>query len=150
MKPVSVKHHFVICGWNYKAKEILEELRADEKARDCPVVLIADLPEKPLEEDNVYFVSGVVSRETLEMANTQEAQVAIVLADENVEVHTRDAKTILDTLTIKTTYPHLYTCVELVDRKKPRAGLHGLSTRKAPHIHHTRRMASEGELVLQR
>ena len=117
MKPVSVKHHFVICGWNYKAKEILEELRADEKARDCPVVLIADLPEKPLEEDNVYFVSGVVSRETLEMANTQEAQVAIVLADENVEVHTRDAKTILDTLTIKTTYPHLYTCVELVDRK---------------------------------
>ena len=117
MKPVTVKHHFVICGWNFKAKEILEEMRADEKARDCPVVLIADLPEKPLEEDNLYFVSGVVSRETLEMANTLESQGAIVLADEHVEVHTRDAKTILVTLTIKTTYPKLYTYVELVDRK---------------------------------
>ena len=117
MKPLSTIGHFVICGWNYKAKEVIEEIQADDKSHDSPIVLLADLSEKPLESEQVQFVSGVVTPETLEKANAREAQVAIVLADENVEVHTRDAKTILDTLTIKTTYPDLYTCVELVDQK---------------------------------
>ncbi len=117
MKPLSSTGHFVLCGWNYKAREIIEEIKADEKAHDCPIVLVADLPEKPLEDEHVQFVSGVVSPETLVKANAQDAQVAIVLADEQGEVHTRDAKTILDTLTIKTTYPSLYTCVELLDQK---------------------------------
>ena len=117
MQPISSTRHFVVCGWNYKAREIIEEIQADEKARDTPIVLIADIPEKPLETEQVQFVSGVVSPETLEKANAKDAQVAIVLADESVEAHTRDARTILDTLTIKTTYPDLYTCVELVDQK---------------------------------
>ena len=55
-----------------------------------------------MDGEQVQFVSGVVSPETLARANAQEAEVAIVLADEQGEVHTRDAKTILDTLTIKT------------------------------------------------
>ncbi len=117
MKPVKVKPHFLICGWNYKAKEIIEELRADRKAENCPLVVIADIPEKPGEANNLYFISGVITRETLEKANIKEAQVAIVLADERVDFHARDAKTILDTLTIKTTNPHTYACVEIVDPK---------------------------------
>ena len=117
MKPVKVTQHFLICGWNYKAREILEELRADKKTQHCPIVIIAELKEKPVEDDNLHFVNGVVTRETLEKANSREAQVAIVLADEKVDFHARDARTILDTLTIKTTSPHLYVCVELVDHK---------------------------------
>lgn len=117
VNPVTVNQHLLICGWNYKAREIVEEIRADDMARPKPLVVIAELPEKPLEDDNLYFVSGVITKETLEKANAQAAQAAIVLADENVEVHTRDAKTILDTLTIKSTYPDLYTSVELVDAK---------------------------------
>ena len=117
MKPISSTGHFVLCGWNYKAREIIEEIKADEKAQGRPIVVIADLAEKPLDEDYIQFVSGVVSPETLARANAQEAEVAIVLADEQGEVHTRDAKTILDTLTIKTTYPNLYTCVELLNQQ---------------------------------
>ena len=117
MKSISSTGHFVLCGWNYKTREIIEEIRADEKARTRSIVLIADLPENPLDGEQVQFVSGVVSPETLARANAQEAKVAIVLADEQGEVHTRDAKTILDTLTIKTTYPSLHTCVELLDQQ---------------------------------
>ena len=117
MKPLSSTGHVVLCGWNYRAKEILEEIRADKKARNRSIVLVADLPENPLGGENVQFVSGVVSPETLARANAGEAKVAIVLAGEQGEVHTRDAKTILDTLTIKTAYPHLCTCIELLDQQ---------------------------------
>ncbi len=117
VNPVTVSQHLLICGWSYKAKEIVEEIRADDKTDTRPLVIIADLPEKPLEDEHLHFVSGLITKEALEKANAQEAQAAIVLSDENVEVHTRDAKTVLDTLTIKSTYPDLYTSVELVNPK---------------------------------
>ena len=117
VNPVRVNQHLLICGWSYKAKDIVEEIRADDMARTKPLVVIAELPEKPLEDDNLYFVSGVINTQTLEKANAQAAEAAIVLADEQIEVHTRDAKTILDTLTIKSAYPELYTSVELADAK---------------------------------
>tara|TARA_B100000315_G_C14581291_1_gene590605 strand:+ start:1053 stop:2156 length:1104 start_codon:yes stop_codon:yes gene_type:complete len=117
VKPVKVKQHMIICGWNYKAERIVAELRADQKAARSPIVVIAEFQDKPLvDDDDLYFVSGVVNKETLSRANSRDAFGAILLADERVEHHVRDAKTILDTLTIKTITPDLYACVELVDR----------------------------------
>jgi len=117
VKPVKVKQHMLICGWNYKAERIVAELRADRKAAHSPIVVIAEFQEKPVvDDDDLYFVSGVVNKETLSRANSHHAFAAILLADERVEHHVRDAKTILDTLTIKTINPDLYACVELVDR----------------------------------
>ncbi len=117
VNPVHVAQHLLLCGWSYKAKEIVEEVRADDAVQIRPVVLIAELTEKPLEDDQVYFVTGAVTQQTLYKANAGQAQAAIVLSDESIEAHTRDAKTILDTLTIKSTYPDLYTSVELADSK---------------------------------
>ena len=62
---IKVKDHFLICGWSYKAKEIIAELRADKKVKDKPIVLIADVPEKPLEDEDVYFIHGDVDAEIL-------------------------------------------------------------------------------------
>ena len=117
VKPVKVKQHMLVCGWNYKTERIVAELRADRKAACRPIVVIAEFHEKPVvDDDDLYFVNGVVNKETLSRANSQHAFAAIILADEGVEHHVRDAKTILDTLTIKTINPELYACVELVDR----------------------------------
>jgi voltage-gated potassium channel len=115
MHALDCRQHFVICGWNYKAQEILQELRSDLSASEAPLVLIADLPEQPLDVPGFFFVRGEVSQSTMAQANMGAARVALVLGDEHVDAFSRDARTILATLTIKTTYPNLYTCVELVD-----------------------------------
>jgi voltage-gated potassium channel len=117
MRAVDCHHHLVLCGWNYKAREILDELRSDRGEPDIPVVLIADLSEKPVDLPKFLFVRGEVNHSTMEQANMSTALAVIVLGDEHIDAFLRDARTILTTLTIKTVYPHLYTCVELVDPK---------------------------------
>lgn len=116
-KSVSVSDHFIICEWSLKAREIIEELRADEKVRDKDIVLIADLPGKPLEDDNMHFICGEVDSETLEKANLKDASVVMVLSNHKVDSGSRDAKTILNVLTIRTLNPSIYICAELEDAK---------------------------------
>lgn len=117
IKAVKVNDHFIICGWSLKAKEIIEELRADPKIKNKPIALIADIPEKPLEDDNTYFIHGEVSSETLEKANLQRACVVMVLTHGNEDSYSKDAKTILNILTIRTLNPKIYICVEIEDAK---------------------------------
>ena len=115
MKRVRVKGHFVICGWNFRGRDIITELRADDKTRDVPIVVIAELTEKPLDDSNLHFLRGEVQPRILEMANLKDAQTVIQLSDDQLDARVRDAKTILDTLTIKTLYPDVYVCVELIE-----------------------------------
>jgi voltage-gated potassium channel len=44
---VRVTQHLLLCGWNYKAKEIVAEIRANDTTQIRPVVLIAELAENP-------------------------------------------------------------------------------------------------------
>lgn len=117
MRTEKVKGHFVICGWNFNGFDILAELRADQKSKDLPVVLIAQLDEKPVDDPNLHFVRGEIKADTIEKANIREAHTVLVLFNEDLEVKVRDAKTILDTLTIKSLYPDVYVCVELMEPK---------------------------------
>ena len=114
MRKVRVADHFVICGWNFNGADIVSELRADRKGRDTPIVVVASLEEKPLDEPNLHFVKGEVNGECLERANMKDAKVAILLADDHMNVEARDARTILNTLTIKNLYPNVYVCAELI------------------------------------
>ena len=117
MKPTKVAGHFVVCGWNFRGGELVKELRADIKSNALPIVIIADIVEKPLDDSNLYFVRGDVNGDTLEKANVRDAKVAIVLSDDRLDAYARDAKTVLNALTLKTANPSLYTCVELMDPK---------------------------------
>ncbi|MDM8541782.1 ion channel [Desulfococcaceae bacterium HSG9] len=117
MKSATVSGHFVICGWNFNGFDIIAELRADHKSMKTPIVLISQLNEKPLDDPNLTFIKGEINADVLNKANVGQAFSAILLSDDNIDVHVRDAKTILDTLTIKSLYPDLYVCVELVESK---------------------------------
>ena len=117
MRTANTKHHFGICGWNFKGFDIVAELRADDKSRSQPIVIIAPIEEKPIDDPNIHFIRGEITSETLEKANMGEAHTVLVLSNDSLELNVRDAKTILNTLTIKSLYPDVYVCVELVESK---------------------------------
>ncbi|MEA2059258.1 MAG: ion channel [Thermodesulfobacteriota bacterium] len=117
MKKTDLLNHFIICGWNFRGRTIISEMREDPESKNIPIVIIADKDEKPDERDSVFFIHGDIDTDSLEKANAEKARAAIVLSDEGLGSYERDAKTILNTMTIKTVAPDLYTCVELMDAK---------------------------------
>lgn len=117
MKSTEANNHFIICGWNFRAHEIIAELGADPKCNDTLIVLIADISEKPVDNPMVHFIRGDINPETLGKANAVKAQAAIVLADESLDAYAQDAKSILNVMSIKNSAKGIYTCVELSDPK---------------------------------
>lgn len=117
LKAVTVTQHFIICGWNYKVEEIIKEIRADRKMEAKPIVLIADLPEKPIDSKNVYFVNGSVTEESLKKANLPEATVVMIISDDGLDSHSCDAKVVFNILTVRSLNPDIYICAEMTDEK---------------------------------
>ena len=107
-------NHIVLCEWNHRTRAILHDLRLDPKIAERPIVLIADLDSKPVEDDNLYFVSGEVNDETLGRANIAEAETVVILGDDRLDPTARDAKVVLATLTAESINRNVYTIVELV------------------------------------
>jgi len=73
MNAYHLKNHIVLCEWNHRAHTILNEFRADSKTADSPIVLIASIDQKPVNDDKLFFVQGQVNDETLKRANLVEA-----------------------------------------------------------------------------
>jgi len=119
---IKVKDHFLICGWSYKAKEIIAELREDKKVKNRPIVIVADIPEKPLDDENTFFLHGEVDVDIMRKANLQEASVVMILTDESLDSYSRDAKVVLNTLTIRKLNTDVYICVEISDARNMQHG----------------------------
>ncbi len=112
----TVDNHIIIFEWNHRTRAIIKELRADTQTENVPLILIADIEEKPIDDANLFFVRGQVNEETLEKANLKNARTIVVLGDDSVETTARDAKVVLSTLTIESMNPDVYSVVELVDK----------------------------------
>jgi voltage-gated potassium channel len=117
MKSTNLEGHFIIFGWNYRGENIINEMTQDAKCESIPLVIIADLEETPIIQDNLFFVRGQIDQKTLAMASAERASAAIILSDDTLDTYSRDAKTILSTMSVKNFVPDLYTCVELMDPK---------------------------------
>jgi voltage-gated potassium channel len=118
MKELRLNNHFLIIGWNYRGKDIIDELKADKKFKGKEIVIIANIPESPMQlEKCVHFVSGEPCYKTLENSCAKNAQAAIILTNELNDPYSRDAKSILSCLTLKKFNPLIYTSVELYDPK---------------------------------
>lgn len=112
----NVSNHIIICEWNHRAKGVWKELRSDVQTEKLPIVVIADIEEKPVDDPDLIFIRGVVNEETLKMANLKEAATIIILGDDRLETTAKDAKVVLTTLTVETMNPEVYSVVELDDK----------------------------------
>ncbi len=121
MGTAKVHDHIVICGWNQKGAEILNELHAREVMDKRPVVILADLPSSPTRDELTTFIRGDRSSpEDLSRAGIEHAESAIVLADDSnpsAAPDDIDAKTLLVALEIEGLNPRCHTCVEVLMSK---------------------------------
>lgn len=109
--------HVILCGWNHRARDVLHELRSDERCARTPIVLLAETDIKPVDDVDLHFISGSVTEENLKRANVEDATTVVILGDDNLDDNARDAKVVLSTLTVETFNREAYTIVELVNKE---------------------------------
>jgi voltage-gated potassium channel len=115
MSSYNFEKHIILCEWNHRAREVLQELRSDQRVETAPIVLIAEIDMKPVDDDHLFFIQGSLNEENLSRANLEKASTVIILGDDSLDPSARDAKVVLATLTVETLNPKVYTIVELVD-----------------------------------
>jgi voltage-gated potassium channel len=107
------KNHVVLIGWNEKANEMIESLLSVKPYKQI-VLIDESLNAAPLIE-NVHFIRGNPSNDqTLQKANINEADAAIITADQHKNEHDADMFSILVLLTLKGVNPNLYCVVEIL------------------------------------
>ena len=89
----------------------------ETETEKTPIVLIADIDRKPVNDKYLYFVKGEVTDESLHQANIEKSKTVIILGDDNVDYKQRDAKVILSVLTVESINKDAYTIAELINEK---------------------------------
>jgi voltage-gated potassium channel len=117
MNSYQFENHIIFCEWNARARSILLQFRSNISTRNTPIVLIAEMERRPIEDKNLFFIKGSVNDETLQRANIDRASTVIILGDDRLEGGARDAKVVLSTLTVESLNPSVYTIVELLDER---------------------------------
>ncbi len=117
MNSYQFENHIIFCEWNARARSILLQFRSNISTRNTPIVLIAEMDRRPIEDKNLFFIKGAVNDETLQRANIDRASTVIILGDDRLEGGARDAKVVLSTLTVESLNPSVYTIVELLDER---------------------------------
>lgn len=120
VKRVGLEKHVLICGWNSRLGQVVEVLQREAFGAGVPVVLLAQLPENPLPNENLVFMSGNPSHaEDLERAGVMRARAAIAVSDESdQDPHmdsTYDARAVLTVLALKAANPQLHVVAQMRD-----------------------------------
>lgn len=114
LKAVRTRGHILICGWNDTGEDVVKNLLGDR--RKPPLVLLASTGHKPLDEERLAFVHGAVTEANLARAGADQAESAVVLGTQQIEdLQGRDAKSLMNSLTIKRFNPDIYVCTQLFD-----------------------------------
>ena len=127
MGDCDLQGHIILCGWNYRSKEILKDLRADSRWADKPIALVADIETNPAGDDeHLHFVRGTETEDDLMRAGIRKAATVVLVGDRSQDYRARDAKAVLAVLTVKSLNPSAYVIVELAGEEN------------VPHCRHAR------------
>ena len=117
MERVTLENHIIICGWNVQGEHIIKQLLSPDIAVNRPIVILANLNERPHIDPVVDFISGDPTKEDdLRRAGIMTADTVIVLTEFNREPNkdiNPDAQAVLITLAVESLRRDVYTCVQL-------------------------------------
>jgi voltage-gated potassium channel len=111
--------HVVICGWNGQGQAIVDALMVS----DCSggIVVVANLERRPLDNDDVEFISGDPTQDdSLKRAGIENARSAIVLTDFHESANDADAKALLIALAVESMNASVHTCVQILNSANAR------------------------------
>ena len=83
MNPINTKNHILIIGWNMKGNNIITRLHNDLAFKNVEIVILANLDNKPVDDDAVFFVryKNLLDTKALRKASAEHAQKIIILAN---------------------------------------------------------------------
>lgn len=116
LKVHKLTNHIVLVGWNLKGGQIISTLRQEAGFHKTPMVVMADLESKPVDDALVYFTRSPypIRGEAIERAALSQAQVIIVLANYAERQHA-DALTAVNCLMARKLNPEAQIIAELLD-----------------------------------
>ncbi|WP_046215954.1 potassium channel family protein [Paenibacillus wulumuqiensis] len=108
------KNHVIIINWSKKAQYAIDELFSSNPELD--IIIIDELEKHPYDHPQVHYVNGDPTRdETLNQANVQQAQSAIIFADSRIDdASLVDGKSLLVASSIERLSDHVHTTVEIM------------------------------------
>ena len=115
MESYNFEKHIILCQWNHRARNTLSLLRKDHRVGNTPIILIANLELKPVDDENLFFIQGEFTEENFKRAGIEKASTVIILGDDRLDPNARDAGVVLTTLTVESLNRDVYTIVELVN-----------------------------------
>lgn len=112
---LKMENHIVICNWNERAEDLMEQLHCFEDVHHDIIVIDNALTEAP--PSLKHYIKGNPSDlETLKRANADKAQKVIVLAKGEDKSYA-DANTVLTSLAVKNLNRKVYICAEVLDHE---------------------------------
>ena len=119
MKMHHLHHHIVILGWNLKGPQILHTLRGDPATAHQPVLIAADLDQKPVDDPQVAFsrVTLPLSDEAIARTGLARAERVLVLANYAERQHA-DTLSAVTSLLVRRHNPSAMLVAELLDPAK--------------------------------
>ena len=117
MGSYDLEGHIILCEWNNRTREILKDLRADPRAAEAPIVLVADIEAKPVADEQLFFVRGKLAEDTLKRAGIERAATVVMVGDRSLDHGARDAKAVLSVLTVESLNPAVHSIVELASEE---------------------------------
>ncbi len=121
MGDCELEDHVILCGWNYRTKEILKDLRADPRSAGQPVALVADVETNPAPGDeHLHFVRGAETEGDLTRAGVRKAATVVLVGDRSQDHRARDATAVLAVLTVRSLNTRAWVIVELAGEENAR------------------------------
>lgn len=116
LKMHTLENHIVLAGWNMKGTQIISSLRSNPRYHSTPIVIMADLEQKPCDDPFVRFsrTSFPIRGAAIERSSLASAALVLVLAN-YAERQNADSLTAVNCLMVRKFNHKARIVAELLD-----------------------------------